>query len=124
MKILTIILVISSTIVSHGQNNQSFYNELNDIRSKHLLKPLAVDTVLEKESKQWLLATSKHRSLIHGKSTPRNGEKYRAEVLANCPSSLECWMESPAHRKIILSRKARKIGYAWMNGKACARLTD
>lgn len=90
-----------------------FYAEVNRYRAQHLRRPLVVDTVLAKSARAWIVKT---RGIL---AHDHNGNF--GEVLARCENPLRCWIESPHHRKIILGRYKR-IGYAEVNGVACARL--
>lgn len=124
--ILFLIALIIGMMMLNAAYSQDFYSELNAIRRKHFLRELQVDSSLVKESDAQInKIQNKYRgSLIHGSENDTN-HKFKGEVLAKyCDSDLTCWMESPDHRRIILSRKAKKIGYAKINDIACARLTD
>lgn len=94
---------------------QTFYEQLNQYRVSKNLKPLRVDTTLEEESAHTITS---HKGLVHGSSKNIIGE-----VLAkNC--DLDCWLESKSHKKILLSRKATRIGFVKIGNIACARLSD
>lgn len=91
-----------------------FYDRLNEYRKKRLLKPLKVDEQLVTEAKLWTIKVD--GKVIHDRKTSR------AEVITNGLDPLESWMSSKAHRKIIMGRKYRYIGFYQFNGVACARL--
>lgn len=114
------ILILVSTQVGA----QDFYVKLNEYRRERHLRELEIDTVLEKESLAQInkINTKYHGKLIHGSVIDKN-HKYKSEVLAK-NSDLEIWLISPPHRKAILNRKARKVGFAKVGDIACARLSD
>jgi len=119
-------LILGLLLISANLSAQNFYSELNEYRKRHFLRPLEVDSMLEIESKIQInkIINRWHGGLVHGSVNDKN-HKFKTEVLnKNCESDLICWLESPPHKKAILSRKARKIGYAKINNIACARLTD
>lgn len=104
---------------------QDFYVKLNEYRRSHLLRELEIDTVLEKEASARIdkIISVYHGGLRHGDVTPTKGHHFKAEVLAK-GSDLEIWLRHIPHRKLILNRKARRIGFVRKGEIACARLSD
>lgn len=76
------------------------------------------DSSLEKESEAYLRKMLKmyNGKLVHDKFTTRY------EVITTCDDALECWMDSKPHRKILMRRRVKKIGVAFVDGYALARL--
>lgn len=113
---IIMLVLIMASIRSQAQN---FYSDLNEYRKAHFLKPLKIDSALEVES---MIRVNKiiknNRALSHGSVKDIVGEV----VAKNCDSDLQCWLDSPGHKKIILSRKARRIGYVKIDGISCARV--
>lgn len=93
---------------------EDFYDRLNALRKKRLMRPLKVDEKLEAEVKRWLIVADGR--VMHDWKT------FRAEVVTNCLDPLECWMESKPHKRIIMKRKYRYIGFYVVKGVAGARL--
>lgn len=107
-------------VMSIGANGQDFYTRLNECRKARLLKPLVIDTALETQSTNRIeiIKIRYQGALVHGRCAAG-----QSEVLAkNC--DLDCWLESPGHKKILLNRKARRIGFVMVDGIACARLEE
>lgn len=111
---VTILIILLAVISSQGQ---SFYQELNAFRKAHALPALKVDSTLEIEAARRVMIIYDNNSVLsHGDASDIIGEV----IAKNC--DLQCWLESPAHRRILLSRRARRIGFYQFNGIACARL--
>lgn len=107
-------LILISVSVS-AQDTQQVYRELNEIRAKKGKKPLLVSVTLEQKSQKWLEKMPSGR-LIHDQWA------IDAEVLTAAEDCIRAWMESPTHRKIIMSRRYKEIGIAYLDGAWCARL--
>jgi uncharacterized protein YkwD len=112
--LLTIFFLFVSTIAV-AQSTSDFYQELNKLRAARGLSELKPSKSLERQSERWLKKTT-------GLKHDRSFKKYDAEVLAANGNALELWLNSPSHRKVILNEKATRIGVAFYNGRACARL--
>jgi uncharacterized protein YkwD len=92
-------------------------DEINAIRAKHNLPPLESSVKLKISAGIWLSHIVRHnKGLAHDFDT-----KY-AEILTNSENPVESWMGSTPHRRILLSRKFKKIGISKKNGVVCARL--
>jgi len=119
-------LAMAIAVLTSAQvDAQDFYAKLNDYRRSHFLRVLEVDTILENEASQRIdkINNVYHGGLRHGDVTPPKGHHFKAEVLAK-GSDLEIWLRHPPHRKLILNRKARRIGFVRKGEIACARLSD
>lgn len=119
--LLIAIVMLMICLMSMGAQSQDFYSQINAYRKSVHLKPLIIDEVLEKESSATInKINTRHKcSLVH--SRVRYGQM---EVLAkNCDNDLQCWLGSKEHKKILLDKRARRIGYVRNNDIACARLT-
>lgn len=123
--LLLLAIIVFALMAAKSVHAQDFYSDLNAVRRKHLLPALQIDSSLVSESIQQInkIQTKWKGCLMHGSMKLQKGHKFKAEVLAKY-SDLEIWLHKGEHRKIILSRKARKIGFAKIDGIACARLTD
>lgn len=120
MRYILIILTLASTV----SFSQDFYSDLNKYRASRFMRPLSIDTSLEIESRTHInkIIHVYKGSLRHGAMNNKS-HNFKAEVLAkNC--DLNAWLNHKPHRKILLSRKARKIGFVKIDGIACARLSD
>lgn len=120
MKIFLLLLIAINCLAQdkeyEAELQNQFYIELNIIRAEHNISPLEVDHNLEKKSKQWL--KKMHKNYL-GLAHEHDGN---AEVLARGYDCLKQWLNSPAHRKIILDRRYKKIGVAFNINDSCAKL--
>lgn len=119
--VMAIIILTSAKVGA-----QDFYVQLNEYRKSHFLRALEIDTMLEKEASARVdkINTVYRGALRHGNVKPPKGHKFKSEVLAKGDEDLEGWLRHVPHRKIILNRKARKIGFIRKGEIACARLSD
>lgn len=85
-------------------NDSTFYAQLNKIRKSRFKKELIVDHNLEKSSEAWIIKTK--GKLWHDRSF-RHGE-----VMAFTNDPIDAWMNSKGHKKTILRRKYRYVGFA------------
>lgn len=118
--VITTLLLVFSNFLYAQQADSTFYAELNKMRRWRLMRPLKIDTVIAAGAIKWAEVQNKN-NLFH------NTRDEFAEVLVkNSADPLKSWMNSPPHRKILLGRKYRYIGfgYAWVDGSliGCARL--
>ncbi len=109
------IILFCSPLFCFGQSD--VYQEINRIRKKHLLPALKVDTILEKESQNWV-----NRIIKNGRKLTHDHISNRYEVLARCEDPVDGWMNSKTHRKILLKRGVKRIGFYIKDGISCARL--
>ena len=124
MKACSFILIICLTLISGAVFSQDFYSDLNKYRKSRLMPALSIDSTLENEAETHVnkIITVYHGSLRHGTMNEKS-HNFKAEVLAkNC--DLVAWLNHKSHRKILLSRRAKKIGFVKIDGIACARLSD
>jgi uncharacterized protein YkwD len=111
---LLFLLLLFGAITCNAQN---FYDSLNKIRAAHGLPLLKKSPVLEVKAHQWLNFLDRHNlGMVHDFDT------HDGEVLTNAENPLAWWMNSPSHRRVLLSTRFRKIGIANKNGVVCARL--
>jgi uncharacterized protein YkwD len=114
--IIALLSIVITPCISQT-DSETFYSDLNSARSKRLIKTLTVDSELEKESEAWLIKTN--GKLWHDHSINKG------EVLARSWRPFTAWMKSKGHKKTMLRRKYRYVGYAFriIDGKpmSCAR---
>jgi len=103
MRLLTCLFLLISTCVL-SQSADEFYTRLNKMRRNRLLPELTIDPKLEASSAAWIKKTK--GKLMHDYSNNYG------EVLGRCVDSIDCWMESKPHKKTMLRRKYRFVGYA------------
>ena len=115
MKLVPIILLLVTSSAIAQTDADTFYSELNKLRGHH--HQLIPDTTIAKSAEAWikLIGTSLHHNFA---------DQY-AEVLAISYDPLNAWLNSPPHKKTILNKQYRYVGYAivMIDGKpvACAR---
>lgn len=116
--VIAALILSTSTICAAQSQKDEFYRNLNSIRRSRLKCNIIADTVLEKEASEYLdrMLRIYNGKLVHDKFTTRY------EVITSCDNALNCWIDSKPHRKILLSRKVKKIGVAFIDGYALARL--
>jgi uncharacterized protein YkwD len=90
---------------------------INRVRDQHGLRPLRFDECTDGTAERWARRLARSGRLYH--QDPRGilrkcGARYAGETLGMggfSPAGLvRAWMDSPAHRPILLSRSARRIG--------------
>jgi uncharacterized protein YkwD len=90
---------------------------INRVRAEHGLRPLRFHECTDGTAERWARRLARSGRLYH--QDPRGilrtcGARYAGETLgmgAFSPAGLvRAWMDSPAHRPILLSRSARLIG--------------
>lgn len=115
---LLFLLLFFTALTSFGQMSKNqFYDSLNHIRLVQGLPALRSSAVLEIKASNWLDFLHRHDlGMVH------DNETMDGEVLTNAYDYLAWWMESPAHRRVLMSRRFTKIGISFKNGVACARL--
>lgn len=110
-------LFFAAILLSTGAMAQvpEFYQELNKVRSENGLPELKQSKMLSLTSKAWL-------KKIQGKRLSHDYSHNNYEVITDAPQALEAFLSSPGHSKILLTKKATRIGVAFYKGRCCARL--
>lgn len=118
MKTILIILLFLLAITCQAQMSKAqFYDSLNRIRVEKGLYPLRRSAVLEIRARTWLgVLHNNQMGMVHDNETDDG------EVLTDSYDYLTWWMDSPAHRRVLLSKHFKKIGVSELNGVWCARL--
>lgn len=109
------ILALLPTLAFSQTDAEEFYAQLNDERGNR--RQLTVDSSLCKSAKAWVLKI-KSSKLSHDYSGNFG------EVLAKgTMSPFYSWMNSAGHKKTILNKEYRFVGYYYdkESGIACAR---
>lgn len=110
--------ILITSVCSAQDARDEFYRKLNTIRKNNFKRKINRDLSLEKESESYLrkMLLLYKGKLVHDKFTTRY------EVITTCDDALECWMDSKPHRRILMRRRVKKIGVAFVDGYALARL--
>lgn len=119
--IYIVIVILFFYAMAHAQTNyqvyQEAYDQVNEFREENGLPPLMRSGVLELKAGHWLTEMhAKYPGLVHDRASKE------AELLTDCKQPITCWIESKAHRQILLSRDYERIGIVLVEGDWCARL--
>lgn len=111
-KLLILTLMLAATQLS----SQNFYEELNAIRKERGISPIKKSIFLQIGCKRWAKkCVNKYNAhVMHDRSAGK-------EVIAYNVYPVEFWMNSPSHRRIILHRGIKKVGFAQYEGYSVAR---
>ena len=105
------------TAMRSSTYEEKVQNAINLVRAEHGLRPLRFHACTDGTAERWARRLAKSGRLYH--QDPHGilrkcGARYAGETLgmgAFSPAGLvQAWMDSPAHRPILLSKSARRIG--------------
>jgi len=95
---------------------QNFYEHLNSIRKDKGISPVKKDIFLQIGCKRWAkICVKKYNAhVMHDRSAGK-------EVIAYNGDPIDFWMNSPSHKRLILHKRIKKVGYAQYEGYSVAR---
>lgn len=113
---LKIVLLILLPIFSYAQSRKEFYDSLNHLRELNGLHELRRSITLEIASKRWVnkLIKKYNYYLMHDMNAG-------FEIIAYGGDAFYLWLHSEPHKKVMLNRRTKRVGYANKNSMACAR---
>ena len=100
---------------------------INEERGKRGLAPLAATSRLTRSCRRYASRMLSDNRWAHAGSTRVKGIGRVAEVLGRNPGRpaigavVKAWLRSPTHRKVLLSRRYRRVGVAHRTGRMDGR---
>lgn len=102
----------SNQVISCGE---ILLGQTNQLRSRKGLKPLALDTNLQKHATQWSVHMANSAGLQHGDVNVQGtaGGQNIAEGQTTATEVMASWISSPGHYANIVNSNYTKVGFGW-----------
>jgi uncharacterized protein YkwD len=89
---------------------EQLLSDINAERKKHDLPPLRLDTKMDEQAQHWADHLHKLGKLQHGDFKGDRGQCI-AEGQQNPAAVTKAWMSDEGHRKILLGKSYREVGF-------------